>query len=108
EVFIGLWIVIGIGLALYLFGLIRFPHDSPTTRPSKVRLGLGIATAAFVVYLVPGLTMAESRNLKLLSGFPPPLFYSLYTQESDCPLGLPCEHDLVHGFERAKREGKPL
>jgi thiol:disulfide interchange protein len=108
EVFIGLWILIGIGLALYLFGFVRFPHDSPNVKPSKVRLGLGVITAAFVVYLLPGLTMAESRNLKLLSGFPPPLFYSLYHQESDCPLGLPCEHDLNEGFTRAKREGKPV
>lgn len=108
EVFIGLWILVGIGLALYLFGLIRFPHDSPNVRPSKVRLGLGIATTAFVIYLLPGLTMAESRNLKLLSGFPPPLFYSLYPQPSECPLDLPCEHDLEQGFERARREGKPV
>jgi thiol:disulfide interchange protein DsbD len=108
EVFIGLWVLIGIGLAMYLFGFIRFPHDSPNVKPSKVRLGLGVLTTAFVVYLLPGLTMAESRNLKLLSGFPPPLFYSLYHQESDCPLGLPCEHDLNEGFTRAKREGKPV
>jgi len=108
EVFIGLWIVIGVGLALYLFGLLSFPHDSPNVRPSKVRLGLGVLTTAFVLYLLPGLSNSEWRNLKLLSGFPPPLFYSLYEQESDCPLGLPCEHDLSEGFERAKREGKPV
>ena len=29
EVFIGLWIIIGAGLTLYLLGLIRFKHDSP-------------------------------------------------------------------------------
>ncbi|MCW5899205.1 MAG: thioredoxin family protein [Flavobacteriales bacterium] len=108
EIFIGLWILVGIGLALYLFGLIRFPHDSPNVRPSKVRLGLGIATSAFVIYLLPGITMAEARNLKLLSGFPPPLFYSLYPQQSECPLDLPCEHDLEEGFERARRENKPV
>jgi thiol:disulfide interchange protein len=108
EVFIGLWIVISVGLALYLFGVISFPHDSPNVRPSKVRLGLGVLTTAFVLYLLPGLSNSEWRNLKLLSGFPPPLFYSLYEQESDCPLGLPCEHDLNEGFARAKREGKPV
>ena len=108
EVFIGLWVIVGIGLAMYLFGFIRFPHDSPNVKPSKVRLGLGVITTAFVIYLLPGLTMAESRNLKLLSGFPPPLFYSLYQQESDCPLGLPCAHDLQEGMQRAQREGKPV
>lgn len=108
EVFIGLWIAVAVGLALYLFGLISFPHDSPNVRPSKVRLGLGVITTAFVIYLLPGLSNTEWRNLKLLSGFPPPLFYSLYEQESECPLNLPCEHDLAEGFARAKREGKPV
>ena len=108
EVFIGLWVVVGIGLALYLFGLISFPHDSPNMRPSKARLAFGVLTVAFVIYLLPGLTMAEARNLRLLSGFPPPLFYSVYEQESDCPLGLPCEHDLQEGLARAQRENKPV
>jgi thiol:disulfide interchange protein DsbD len=108
EVFIGLWVVIGIGLALYLFGFIRFPHDSPNVRPTKARLGLGMLSVAFVLYLLPGLGNNEWRNLKLLSGFPPPLFYSVYEQESECPLALPCEHDIIKGFERAEREGKPV
>lgn len=108
EVFIGLWIIVGIGLALYLFGFISFPHDSRNVRPSKVRIGLGVLSVAFVLYLIPGLTNWESRNLKLLSGFPPPLFYSLYDQESDCPLGLNCEHELQEGLARAQREGKPV
>jgi len=108
EVFIGLWIIIGLGLALYLFGFISFPHDSPNVRPSKVRLGLGVLSVAFVLYLLPGLTTWDSRNLKLLSGFPPPLFYSLYQQESDCPLGLDCEHYVTEGLARAQREGKPV
>ena len=29
EIFIGTWIIIGILLVLYLFGKIRFPHESP-------------------------------------------------------------------------------
>lgn len=108
EVFIGLWIVVGVGLALYLFGLISFPHDSPNVRPSKVRIGSGVVVVAFVLYLIPGLTSLDSRNLRLLSGFPPPLFYSLYTQESSCPLGLSCEHEPQEGFARAQKEGKPV
>ncbi|HSI68955.1 MAG TPA: cytochrome c biogenesis protein CcdA, partial [Gillisia sp.] len=37
EIFIGIWILIAIGLMLYLFGLIRFPHDVPKQKISKVR-----------------------------------------------------------------------
>jgi thiol:disulfide interchange protein len=108
EMFIGLWIVIGIGLTLYLFGLIRFPHDSPNVRPTRVRLSLGVLSLAFVLYLIPGLTNSAWRNLKLLSGFPPPLFYSFYEQKSECPLDLSCAHDLEEGMMIAKRENKPI
>jgi thiol:disulfide interchange protein DsbD len=30
EIFIGIWILTGAGLTLYLFGLIKFKHDSPS------------------------------------------------------------------------------
>jgi thiol:disulfide interchange protein len=108
ELFIGLWILTGIGLTLYLFGLIRFPHDSPKARPSPIRLGVGFMSGAFVLYLIPGLTNSPWRNLKLLSGFPPPLFYSYYEQKSDCPLDLDCAHDIEEGMMIAKRENKPI
>lgn len=108
EVFIGIWIVIGIGLVLYLFGKIKFPHDSPIKKLSKMRIGLGVATLAFVIYLLPGLTNTKAANLKALSGFPPPLPYSLYEKESDCPLGLNCYKDLDEGIAAAKAENKPI
>lgn len=108
ELFIGLWIVIGIGLALYLFGKIKFPHDSPIQKLSKTRIGLGVLTLAFVVYLIPGLTNTQAANLKLLSGFPPPLFYSYYEKTSECPLGLNCYKDFDEGVEAAKAQNKPI
>ncbi len=108
ELFIAFWIIVGIGLTLYLFGAIRFPHDSPKTRPSPIRITTGLMSGAFVLYLIPGLTNGPWRNLKLLSGFPPPLFYSYYEQESECPLDLTCAHDIEEGMERAKAEGKPI
>ncbi len=108
ELFIGLWVVIGIGLTLYLFGAIRFPHDSPKARPSPIRVGTAMLSGAFVLYLIPGLTNSSWRNLKLLSGFPPPLFYSFYEQKSECPLDLSCAHDLEEGMEIARRENKPI
>ncbi|MDX1472384.1 MAG: thioredoxin family protein, partial [Flavobacteriaceae bacterium] len=108
EIFIGLWILIGIGMALYLFGFIKFPHDSPVQKLSKGRIGVGVLTIAFVVYLVPGLTNSEAANLKLLSGFPPPLFYSLYDKSTECPLGLNCYKDFEEGLQAAKAENKPI
>lgn len=108
ELFIGLWIVIGIGLALYLFGKIKFPHDSPIQKLSKTRIGVGVLTLAFVAYLVPGLTNTQAANLKLLSGFPPPLFYSYYDKSSECPLGLNCYKDFDEGVAAAKAQNKPI
>ena len=108
ELFIGLWIVIGIGLALYLFGKIKFPHDGPINKLSKGRIGFGLLTIAFVVYLIPGLTNTKAANLTLLSGFPPPLFYSYYDKSSECPLGLNCYKDLDEGVAAAKAQNKPI
>ena len=38
EVFIGIWVFLASGLTLYLFGLIRFPHDQKG-KLSKARIG---------------------------------------------------------------------
>ncbi len=108
EIFIGIWIVIGLAMVLYLFQVIRFPHDGPKQKPSKLRLTTGVLTLAFVIYLVPGLTNTSHANLKLLSGFPPPLFYSVYEKETEGPLGLKAYKDFGEGVEAAKAENKPI
>ena len=73
EVFLVIWIAIFGALALYLFGKISLPHDSPLQHISVGRLYLGLITLAFTVYLIPGLWGAP---LKLISAFPPPQQYS--------------------------------
>jgi thiol:disulfide interchange protein len=108
EVFIGLWIVIFSGLALYLFGKIKFPHDSPIKKLSFFRVSFGVFIFAFVVYLIPGTFKNPTWNLNALSGFPPPQFYSIYEQASDCPLGLSCYKDFEEGLLAAKAADKPI
>ena len=108
EVFIGIWVVIFIGLALYLFAKIKFPHDSPIKKLSFSRISFGFLTLAFVVYISPGVLKNPTWNLSLLSGFPPPQFYSIYEQESDCPLGLDCYKDFDEGWAKAKEVNKPI
>mgnify|MGYP002279639471 CR=1 FL=1 len=108
EVFIGIWILIGIAMVLYLFGKLRFPHDGPVSKLSKGRVLVGIMTLAFVIYLIPGLTNSSSANLKLLSGFPPPLFYSVYEKETEGPLGLKAYKDFEKGLEAANAQNKPI
>jgi thiol:disulfide interchange protein len=108
EVFIGLWIVIFSGLALYLFGKIKFPHDSPIKKLSFFRVSFGVLVFAFVIYLIPGTFKNPTWNLNALSGFPPPQFYSVYEQVSDCPLGLNCYKDFNEGLQVAKETNKPI
>ncbi|MBN9284901.1 MULTISPECIES: thioredoxin family protein [unclassified Flavobacterium] len=73
EVFLAIWIAIFGVLALYLFGKITLPHDSPLSHISVGRLYMGLLVLMFTVYLIPGLWGAP---LKLISGFPPPMTYS--------------------------------
>ncbi|MEO6668452.1 MAG: thioredoxin family protein [Ferruginibacter sp.] len=117
EVFIGIWIIIGLGLTLYLFGKIKFPHDSPIKKLSAGRIMTGIIVLAFSLYLIPGVTNTKWANLSLISGFPPPLNYSIYTKETadtvhfkntDCVLGLNCSHDYEEGLQMARKENKPV
>jgi thiol:disulfide interchange protein DsbD len=106
EVFLGIWIVLGLLMTLYLFGIFRFPHDGPKQKLSVGRKITGLLSAAFTMYLILG--VSNLTNLKLLSGFPPPEFYSVFEQESDCPLGIDCFKDFEEGLAYAKKIDKPI
>nr|WP_293295124.1 thioredoxin family protein [Allomuricauda sp.] len=106
EIFIGIWVVLFVLTTLYLFGVIRFPHDGPRKNLSPARKLTGIVSLVFTVYLVLGLF--NVNQLQLLSGFPPPSFYSVVETESDCPLGLDCFKDFDEGVAFAKEVNKPI
>ena len=108
EIFIGLWILIGAGLTLYLLGKLKFRHDSPMRKLPPVRLILGILTGLFTLYLLPGVTNTRWANLSLISGFPPPLYYSIYQKDSDCILSLTCTKDYEQGLKMAREQNKPM
>ncbi|PNW29870.1 protein-disulfide reductase DsbD family protein [Formosa algae] len=129
EVFIAIWIAIFGTLALYLFGKIQLPHDSPLAHISVGRLSLGLIVLSFTIYMIPGLWGAP---LNLISAFPPPLEYSespygvgfsklgggATTSEAhgDLPEGahLLAPHDILafndydKGVAYAKEVGKPI
>ncbi|MFI1772434.1 protein-disulfide reductase DsbD family protein [Thalassobellus citreus] len=73
EVFIAIWIAIFGTLALYLFGKIQLPHDSPLNHISVGRMSLAMISLIFTLYMLPGLWGAP---LNLISAFPPPQHYS--------------------------------
>ncbi len=69
EVFLSLWIALGLLMGLYLLGKIKFSHDSELKYLSVPRTFFAIGTFAFVIYMIPGLWGAP---LKVISGFLPP------------------------------------
>ena len=108
EIFIGIWIIIGALLSLYLFAKLKIGHDAI---PQKISLGRKITAtliALFSIYLIPGVSNSSWANLKLISGFPPPLYYSVYQKESSCVLGLHCAKDYEEALAMAKIEHKPI
>ncbi|SHE55265.1 protein-disulfide reductase DsbD family protein [Chryseobacterium takakiae] len=108
ELFIVIWILVALGLALYLFGVIRFPHDDKKPKISITRKILGVLGLGFVIYLVQGLIPSERPKLQLLSGILPPLNVSYFHDEKDGILGMHPEHDFFKAVELAKKEDKPI
>ena len=118
ELFIAIWIAIALCIAIYLYGGLRFPHDSKLERLSVGRWGLGTTFLVLAIYMVPGLWGAP---LNLISGFPPPMFYA----ESSGGVGGGAHggsgddhatsghiearfRDYEEGLAAARAEGKPM
>ena len=108
ELFIVLWILITIGLVLYLFGKIKFPHDDKNQKISLTRKIFGFLGIGFIVYLIQGLIPAERPKLQMLSGILPPINVSYLHKEEDGILGMHPEHDYFKAIELAKKENKPV
>lgn len=108
ELFIVLWILITLGLVLYLFGIIRFPHDDRKQKISLTRKIFGFLGIGFIIYLIQGLIPAERPKLQLLSGILPPLNVSYFHDEKDGILGMHPEHDFFKAIEIAQKEKKPV
>ena len=108
EIFIGSWVIIGIAIILYLSGVIRFPHSSPVKKLKGARLAFIILFAAATLYILPGISNTKFANLKLISGFPPPLCYSLYKHPVNCEKGIEPLRDYEQALKIARAEHKPV
>ena len=111
EVFLILWFIIFLLMAIYLFGKIQFPNE---IKPKKIPFTRGIfalLSLGFALYLASGLIYNKEtqsyRALSLLSGLAPPLGYS-YFSPKECPNNLNCFKDLKSGIEYAKKVNKPI
>lgn len=111
EPFLIIWILTFLGLGIYLFGKIRFPHDSPNPQIGLTRKILGALSIGFAIYLMSGFRYdAEKESftpLTLLSGLAPPVGYSwIYPKE--CPNNLNCFKDFDKGLAYAQKQNKPI
>jgi thiol:disulfide interchange protein DsbD len=108
EIFIGIWVIVGILIILYLLGKIKFPHDSPVKKFGKTRIAFLVLFIAATAYFIPGLTNSSAANLQLISGFPPPLCYSVYKNPVNCEKGIEPLRNYEEALELAKKENKPV
>ncbi len=126
ELFLGLWILIFLGLTLYLFGFIRFPHDSPVKKLSPSRIGFASLFLIFTIYLGTGFNIRQDTGtynaLGLMSGLAPPAQYnfflppqdldqdikSRYPSFSKCANNIDCFKDYYEGLAYAKEVNKPI
>ena len=107
EVFFAIWIIIGVCLVLYLFGVIRFKHEGPV-KLTNGRIALALVFLVMVVYLLPGLTKTKYANRALISGFPPPLNYSVYGKDAFKGVEANVVNDYEKALQLAKQQNKPV
>lgn len=126
EIYMGIWVIIFAALTAYLFGYIKFPHDSPIQKLSISRKVLATFFLGLTIYLVTGFTYnkkTESYNaLKLMSGLAPPTQYNYflpapevnaeikakYPSFSKCANNLDCFKDYYEGVAYAKENNLPI
>ena len=104
EIFIGLWIMVGVSVVLYLLGLFR-SKNAGKIKYSASRIFFILLFAASTAYLIPGLTNTPAARLKLISGFPPPTCYSVYKNPVNCDKPL---LDYEMALKIAKEKHKPI
>ena len=104
ETFLALWIGLFAALGLYLWGLIKFPHDDEDERHTSVTaFFIGLASIAFAIYMVPGLWGAPC---KACSAFAPPITtqdFNLDQNKVEAQF-----RDYEAGMAYAKQTGKPV
>ncbi len=126
ELFLGLWILVFAGMSLYLFGFIRFPHDSPSKKLSPTRLGFALLALGLTLYLGTGFRYNSKTqsydSLALMSGLAPPAQYNYFLTKSKadqdiksrypsftkCANNLDCFKDYYEGMAYARENQQPV
>jgi thiol:disulfide interchange protein len=110
ELFLGIWILIGICIVLYLIGWIRF-GQGPVRKWSISRIAFTLLFSGATLYLASGFGCAARSDLDLISGFPPPKSYSYCPGDKktdDQDQFEPIQNDLDSARTLAKLRQKPI
>lgn len=110
EVFVIAWVIIGLLIVLYLLGILRIGHSSPVKKFSATRIFFIALFGVTTLYLAPGIFNSKYANLGLLSGFPPPLSYSIYGHHHVLITdGIkPIHNEYEKALAQARAEHKPV
>lgn len=126
ELFMGLWVIIFAAMTAYLFGLFRFPHDSPVKKLSLPRKAFAILSLLWTIYIALGFRVDPNINSykipKLVSGITPPASYNFFLaqNESDadiksrypsytkCANDINCFKDYYEAIAYANEVDKPV
>lgn len=126
ELFMGLWVLIFAAMTAYLFGFIKFPHDSPMKKLSPTRGFFAITSLALTIYLASGFLIDPKTKVysskSLMSGLAPPAGYNFLLPEPEvdpiikakypsftkCANNLDCFKDYYEGLAYAKEQNKPI
>lgn len=101
EIIVGIWFIIGVSATLYL--LVKLWNDT-TNRI----VGVLILMPVLWLAVVSGLALKDPLKGGVINTFAPPLYYTLNTEETACPLGLECSLNFEEGLQRAQAENKPI
>ena len=111
ELFVGMWVLIALAMALYYFGKLRFKMDPPVKKMTTGRILGGSLMLIVAAYLASGFMVNKQSNTfvtpNLLSGLAPPAGHS-YILPKHCPLNINCFHDYDEGLAYAKEQNKPI
>ncbi|MEO6190416.1 MAG: cytochrome c biogenesis protein CcdA [Saprospiraceae bacterium] len=126
ELFMGLWVIIFGLTTIYLFGLIKFPHDSPIRKLSVTRWIFALLFLGITIYLGTGFRYSKEfqtySSLKLMSGLAPPTTYNYFLDKPEinaemksrfisftkCANNIDCFHDYYEALTYAREQKKPL
>jgi thiol:disulfide interchange protein DsbD len=111
ELFIVVWVLCALGLALYFLGKLRFPHTPRRASIGTTRWVLTVVSLVLAGYFASGFRVREGAKgfitPNLLSGVAPPAGHS-YIFPRHCPMDLDCYNDYEEGVAVAKAQNKPI